>query len=271
MIMPGLWTDAWFYVSALGLGVSLALFFALLSQYRAAADAADRAEDGASDTRPDASSQTQAEGTSAIEPVVSSSRAPEVRPLASVRAPATDEDTQSVTPLDSPGEPAEGSGPAATPPPPPLPAAMAAPAESGVNPSPAAAYLRGLKSELDSLHQDVRALARRLDESDSRGEAVLSRLADIAAMLTRLEPPGSAPALPAPSRERDTVKELPHDFDQKLHNGVSDAIDNHFSEAAAAVAEAESGAKPTEAAPEAASPPQPADDGKPRRAPVWPV
>jgi hypothetical protein len=40
-IMPGLWADGWFYISSAGLLVSGALFFFLLGQYRAAADAAD--------------------------------------------------------------------------------------------------------------------------------------------------------------------------------------------------------------------------------------
>ena len=39
--MNGLWADGWFYISSTGLLVSGVLFFFLLSQYRAAADAAD--------------------------------------------------------------------------------------------------------------------------------------------------------------------------------------------------------------------------------------
>ncbi|MBI4372023.1 MAG: hypothetical protein HY552_06975 [Elusimicrobia bacterium] len=50
--MAGLLTDGWFYVSAAGLLVSGRLFFFLLSQYRAAAEAADRRE-------PDAESELE--------------------------------------------------------------------------------------------------------------------------------------------------------------------------------------------------------------------
>ncbi len=39
--MNGLWADGWFYISSAGLLVSGVLFFFLLGQYRAAADAAD--------------------------------------------------------------------------------------------------------------------------------------------------------------------------------------------------------------------------------------
>src|SRR5688572_27257204 len=42
--MVGLWADGWFYISSAGLLVSGVLFFFLLSQYRAAAEAADGVE-----------------------------------------------------------------------------------------------------------------------------------------------------------------------------------------------------------------------------------
>ena len=44
--MQGLLADGWFYLSAASLLLSGVLFFFLLSQYRAAVEAADRAEDG---------------------------------------------------------------------------------------------------------------------------------------------------------------------------------------------------------------------------------
>jgi len=43
--MNGLWADGWFYISTAGLLVSGVLFFFLLGQYRAAADAADEQDE----------------------------------------------------------------------------------------------------------------------------------------------------------------------------------------------------------------------------------
>ncbi|NNN06607.1 MAG: hypothetical protein HKL90_11960, partial [Elusimicrobia bacterium] len=137
------------------------------------------------------------------------------------------------------------------------------------SPSPAAAYLRGLKSQLDELHEEVRGLTRRLDAADDRDEKVLSRLADIAGVLTRMQPPGSAPALPGPSRERESAKELTHEFDETMRLGLSEAVDGHFSEAAAAVSD--SPAPKTPAAQPSAAPDEEMSEAKQRRTPVWPV
>lgn len=254
MLLPGLWTDAWFYISALGLLISSVLFFVLLGQYRAAASAADTTDD---QTRaPD----TDPEATTPVQPVLESATARPPSALASVSDTLSPEDTQSITPQ-------------ADPPPPPLPPELKPAAEAAEDvpqpsPSPAAAYLRGLKSQLDELHEEVRGLSRRLDAADDRDEKVLSRLADIAGVLTRMQPPGSAPALPAPSRERDSVKELTHEFDETMRNGLSEAVDGHFSEIAAAVADSPA---PKSPAVEPSSAPTDETEARPRRAPVWPV
>ncbi len=254
MVLPGLWTDAWFYISALGLLVSAVLFFVLLGQYRAAVAANDTAATDDETRAPD----TDPEATTPVQPVLADASARAAAPLASVSEELSPEDTQSITPR-------------ADPPPPPLPpefkpASASAEDVPQASPSPAAAYLRGLKSQLDELHEEVRGLSRRLDAADDRDEKVLSRLADIAGVLTRMQPPGSAPALPAPSRERETVKALTHEFDENMRNGLREAVDGHFSEVAAAVADSPAPMKPPTEPPADES-----SETKPRRAPVWPV
>ena len=100
--MQGLWADGWFYISALGLLVSGALFFVLLGQYRAAAEAADRRE-GDMDAVPSVSP--------VLTPVSENPRplpqaAPEPAPVAKAEpAPAP---APAATPAPSPKESSSG-------------------------------------------------------------------------------------------------------------------------------------------------------------------
>ncbi len=84
--MAGLLADGWFYISSAGLLVSGVLFFFLLSQYRAAADAADQPE-------PEAAAE---------------SHAPLVRPLSIPEEPSTRPARSPPSPSDKPAEKAPG-------------------------------------------------------------------------------------------------------------------------------------------------------------------
>lgn len=288
--MVGLWTDVWFYISSLGLLVSGALFFFLLGQYRAASAAADRAE-------PEVETRAQETDASATTPVQFVYAMPDLpapkATVASVAEPRPPEDTIIIAGDEKEPDEKDRTSPSLRPapktppveaPPPPAPRARpAAPAPSEdvpqPSPSPAAAYLQGLKSQLDSLQSEVRGLSQRIDAANQRDETMIARLAEIARIVSGLKlGAGGASTTPEIASERATLKELPYDFDEKMQNGISAVIDAHFGGAAEAAAEKD---VPAAAAPEPSAPSSVQAEASPgaeasepseqRRGPVWPV
>ena len=173
--MTGLLADGWFYISSAGLIVSGILFFFLLGQYRAASEAADQPE---------------------IEtaPAASEPRVPLVR---SVWIPEEKEPEAHVAsvPMDKPREqPAEAK---------PQPVSEApekrrdSSATGGV--SPAVVYLQNMKIQIDTLHEDTRDLAKRIDAIAGRDEALIERLSELAQAVAELKSMAVQSAVSAPA------------------------------------------------------------------------
>ena len=175
-LMAGLLADGWFYISSAGLLVSGVLFFFLLSQYRAAGEAAD-----------------QPEAEAAAEP-----QAAPVRRVYIPEEPTPSPKLASV-PADKPAE-----KPAAA------PAPASAPADKrrevttgGVN--PAVVYLQNIKNQLEELHAETRDLAKRVEAITGRDEALIDRLSELAQAVAELKSNAPAPApseAPAPKRAK---------------------------------------------------------------------
>lgn len=192
--MAGLLADGWFYISSAGLLVSGVLFFFLLGQYRAAAEAADQPE-------PEAAAEPHA----VVRPVY----IPEDTP-----APAK---VASVVHEDKPAEkPAEKTAPAATPAPAPAPAAATPDSKrrenttGGIN--PAVVYLQNIKNQLEEIHKENKELAKRVEAITSRDEALIERLSELAQAVAELKSaaPAAAPAAepaPAPKRAKKAAAE----------------------------------------------------------------
>jgi hypothetical protein len=308
--MVGLWADVWFYISSFGLLVSGVLFFFLLSQYRAAAAAVDRAETETESKAPD----TDAGATTPVQilyalpdPPQPKTKVASVAPVAAA-APTVEarppEDTLILSPgaakkifpapPPAPARPVEASEapkPSAPKAPPPAPHASSEDVPLATA-SPAAAYLQGLKNQLDTLQDEVRGLSRRLDAANERDESMIARLAEISRLVSGLNQIGG-PATPQLTSDKSELKELSISFDEKMGQSLSDMIDAHFADgtqasaapAPAADAPAEAAAAPVESAPaptESAEKPAAAEANgaeavadpeasKPRRGPVWPV
>jgi hypothetical protein len=181
--MTGLLADGWFYISSAGLLVSGVLFFFLLSQYRAAGDAAD---------------QPEAEAAAELQ-------APVVRPLYFPDEPASSPKVASV-PAEKPADKAPVQAAAA----PPEPKREAAPAPveprresatAAVN--PAVVYLQNIKNQLEEIHNENRVLAKQVEAITSRDEALIERLAELTQAVADLKGANAALApveTPAPKR-----------------------------------------------------------------------
>ena len=174
--MNGVWADGWFYISSVGLLVSGVLFFFLLGQYRAAADAADG---------------TQA----ALEPEAAPSP---VRPIYIPDEPAAAPKVASA-PMELPVE---------SPKPEPV---IAAPNYLGPDRrrenttggiSPAVVYLQNIKTQLEGLHAQVSELTKRVESVTGRDEALIERLGELAHAVEAFKSVAPAPAVksdvPAP-------------------------------------------------------------------------
>ena len=270
--MIGLMADGWFYISSAGLLVSGALFFFLLGQYRAAGDAADHPE-----------------AEAAAEP-----HAPVVRPLYIPDEPAASPKVASI----SADKPAEKSPAAASPEP------KRETATGGVN--TAVVYLQNIKSQLEQIHQETRALAQRVDAITSRDEALIDRLGELTQAVAELKGSNEAAAAPAaapvpapaepPAPKRAKKNEGPSNavFFQKTGAPVASVAEPAVPAAepvAAVVEPVAPAAEPVAAAPEPEARPAPAEEAppapvvlsapapeqepeagdKPRRGPVWPV
>ena len=262
--MAGLLADGWFYISSAGLLVSGVLFFFLLGQYRAAADAADRPE-------PEA----------AAEP-----HAPLVRPVWAPEEPASSAKLASV-PADQPAETESAE-----------PKREAAPVQAerrrenatgGVN--PAVVYLQNIKTQLEEIRSETRDLAKRVGAITDRDDALIERLGELAravADLKGLNAPAREPVEPAAAPKRAKKSEAPATAASPILTIEPPAV------AAAPEPQAEPKPEP-EAKMEpsadeavrpdlkpAVEPPVPAESltpaaegpelgEKPRRGPVWPV
>jgi outer membrane biosynthesis protein TonB len=157
--MQALWADGWFYISSAGLLVSGSLFFFLLGQYRAAADAVD--------------------GREAAEPEAEAHVAP-VRRVYSPEEPAPAAKVASV-----PAEKAEPQAPAPSPAPTAAPATRDSTTPGGV--SPAVVYLQNIQSNLNELHGEIRDLSQRVHAIASRDEALIERLGELSATVAELK------------------------------------------------------------------------------------
>lgn len=169
--MQALWADGWFYISSAGLLVSGALFFFLLGQYRAAADAVDVRE-----TPPEAEVEARAVP---VRPVYVPEEPAPAPKLASVSAPA--ERTE------------------------PKPAASTSRESTTGGISPAVVYLQNIQTHLYELHGEIRDLGQRVNAITSRDEALIERLGELAQAVAEIKAV-SAPAVvaeaPAPKRAR---------------------------------------------------------------------
>lgn len=180
--MNGLWADGWFYISSAGLLVSGVLFFFLLGQYRAAADAADVRS-------------VALEPEAEISPVRSVYIPEEPAP-----APAPAVKVASV-PSEPPAETPKAEAPKAE---------AAAPDYAGPERrrenttggiSPAVVYLQNIKSQLEGLHGQVAELTKRVESVTSRDEALIERLGELARAVESLKSPAAASA---PAAEKAT-------------------------------------------------------------------
>lgn len=173
--MNGLWADGWFYIYSAGLLVSGVLFFFLLGQYRAAADAADGAPVAA---------EPEAEHA-AVRPVYIPD---EPEPAPKLSSVASHE-----PPKPEPAVPA------------PAPVAAEPPAQAqqvkrenttgGI--SPAVVYLQNIKTQLEGLHGQVADLTKRVESVTSRDEALIEKLGELAQSIQDLKVnavPAEAPA-----------------------------------------------------------------------------
>lgn len=170
--MQALWADGWFYISSAGLLVSGALFFFLLGQYRAAADAVD-VRDSAPETEVEARAVP-------VRPVYVPEEPAPAPKLASVSAPA--ERTEPKTAASTPRESTTG----------------------GI--SPAVVYLQNIQTHLYELHGEIRDLGQRVNAITSRDEALIERLGELTQAVAEIKAsaasaPAEAPA-PAPRRAR---------------------------------------------------------------------
>ncbi|HBL17162.1 MAG TPA: hypothetical protein DD417_10565 [Elusimicrobia bacterium] len=165
--MNGFWTDGWFYISSVGLLVSGVLFFVLLGQYRAAAEAADRGEPAAEpETPPSPVQPLYVEETAAAARVVS---APLKTPKDQMPAPeSSDVISPSVVYLQN---------------------------------------LQTIKTQLEGLHGEILELSKRVDAVSGRDAALIERLSDIARAVEGLKSAAAAGATAAPKRARKFVPE----------------------------------------------------------------
>lgn len=177
--MTGLWADGWFYISSAGLLVSGVLFFFLLGQYRAASEAADVEDDAAS-----------------VETVDADRASHDVRPVfvreerAAAAVASVPHDPPAETPVDKPASEPDRKKDAAT-------------TTGGI--SPAVVYLQNIKSALAELHDEVRALSKRVDDElgsvASRDDALIERLAELTRTVESLKSASVAPSSAAPAAE----------------------------------------------------------------------
>lgn len=278
--MMGLWADGWFYISSAGLLISGVLFFFLLGQYRAASEAAD-VTDG------EQGSDIEFSVAGAIRPVYIPDEAPapqvvshpmtepEAKPKPDVKAPEVKSESM-------PRSEGESAAPERR--------------KDSMNAagSPAVVYLESIKGELAELHQEMRALSKRVDGElaavSTRDTALIGRLGDLTRAVEKIkvaaaaaqdasEPPAPkkvgkaekaaepipepAPApiaAPAPEPKAEPVRSADETIRMEL--GALIAPTPAQPEPKTAVVES------TEPAP--ASPEAPPEE-KPRRGPVWPV
>ena len=175
--MNGFWTDGWFYISSAGLLVSGVLFFVLLGQYRAAAEAADRGEPA---TEPETSPLL-------VQPIYAD------EPAAAARVASA----SPKTPKDQ------------------MPAPEYSGLQRGVENttdsiSPTVVYLQNLqniKTQLEGLHGEILELSGRVDAVSGRDAALIERLSDIVRAVEGLKSSAVAPAAAAPKRARKPVPE----------------------------------------------------------------
>ncbi len=181
--MMGLWTDGWFYISSAGLAVSGVLFFFLLGQYRAASEAADAGEP-----------EKEAETHAPIRPVYIPDE-PAAASVASHAEPKAEPKSEAKT--------ADYAGPER----------RKDPATSTGGISPAVVYLQNIKGELANLHEDVRKLAKKVDDElasvATRDEALIERLAELTRAVEAAKAAVPAPAAEpaAPKKEKAPKKE----------------------------------------------------------------
>jgi pyruvate dehydrogenase E2 component (dihydrolipoamide acetyltransferase) len=171
--MPGLWADGWFYISSAGLLVSGALFFFLLGQYRAAADAADEAH--------------------ADEPIETPATVP-VRPV------YIPDDSEPTRPLPAAAPAAAAQAPAAAPEPAPAKKEPAAGSGSTGGISPAVVYMQNLKLQMDEVEVEVRGLAKKVAAVSERDDALIERLGELTRAVEELK--GLVLEPPTPKRRK---------------------------------------------------------------------
>ena len=171
--MNGLWADGWFYISSAGLLVSGVLFFSLLGQYRAAADAADGAQPM---PEPDVA-------PSPVRPIYIPDE-PAEAPKVSVASAERAEAQPAPVPKEPQAEPvAAASNYAGL-------DRRRENATGGI--SPAVVYLQNIKTQLEGLHGQVAELTKRVESVTGRDEALIERLGELAHAVEELK--SSAPA-----------------------------------------------------------------------------
>lgn len=235
--MTGLWADGWFYISSAGLLVSGVLFFFLLGQYRGACEAAD-----ITDNESDAAA-------AAVSPVFVHDE-PAAAPIASIAAEKSAARAETLPPREP--EPAVG-GPKTEP----ERRKDSAVTTGGL--SPAVVYLQNIKSELAELHQEMRALATRVDAElgavSTRDEALIERLGELARVVESLKTVVAGASGPEPVV--GVISPVPQAAPEPQSEPSPDPIRLELS----AAIDAQQTPQPAASAPEE----------KTRRGPVWPV
>ncbi len=248
-MMMGLWADGWFYISSAGLLISGVLFLFLLGQYRVASEAADvtESEQGA-----------EQENSPAVRPVHISEEAP----AAAVASHPVREPELTSKPQGEYAGPERRKDPANT--------------TGGI--SPAVVHLQNIKGELTELRQEMRALAKRVDDelngAAARDEALIDRLGELTRAVENVKAPAPAAtvaAAPEPESVPEPKAKAALSPDETIRMELSALI-------AAPPVSSEPETSVTESIEQVPAPVQvelvpevPAPEEKTRRGPVWPV
>jgi hypothetical protein len=200
-IMVGLWTDLWFYVSAGGFLVSLALFGIFLRQYRAAVEAQDAASDQdgvglsaeievsplgflAGSSRPAQSpllDASQADKTLLLPPRGQEAAVPVVQALKSEKT------VSSLIPQELSQEISHAPSPAAF---------QEAAGEPAI-----VSDLQTVKARFDSIEKELEELKTIARSQSEQGEKILKSLAEVSECISRSLPVASPQAASQPEPE----------------------------------------------------------------------